>query len=32
LVREGLITFLQREYPNALPKFRAELLEAKPAG
>ena len=24
-VREKLIGFLQSEYPNALPKFRAEL-------
>lgn len=24
-VREGLVTFLQQEYPTALPRFRAEL-------
>lgn len=28
-VREGLITFLQREYPDALPRFRAEIREAE---
>ena len=26
-VREGLIEFLQREYPQALPRLRAELAE-----
>jgi small-conductance mechanosensitive channel len=26
-VREGLIRFLQREYPDALPRFRAELKQ-----
>lgn len=24
-VREGLVTFLQQEYPHALPRFRAEI-------
>lgn len=26
-VREGLVRFLQREYPEALPRFRAELVK-----
>jgi small-conductance mechanosensitive channel len=26
-VREGLISFLQREYPDALPRFRAEIAQ-----
>jgi len=26
-IREGLIGFLQREYPEALPRFRAELAQ-----
>lgn len=29
-VREGLIAFLQREHPEALPRIRAELTEAAP--
>jgi small-conductance mechanosensitive channel len=28
-VREGLVTFLQRNYPGALPRFRAELKDLK---
>ena len=31
LLREGLIAFLQREQPNALPHVRAELQHAEPA-
>ena len=27
-VREQLVAFLQREYPNALPKLRGELQQA----
>lgn len=27
-VREGLVTFLQRNYPTALPRFRAEMAHA----
>ena len=26
-VREGLVTFLQQEYPTALPRFRAEVAD-----
>ncbi len=29
-VREKLIVFVQKNYPQALPKVRAELVEAKP--
>jgi hypothetical protein len=28
-VREGLVTFLQQNYPTALPRFRAELSDLK---
>lgn len=31
-VREKLVDFLQREYPEALPRFRAELNEAPAEG
>ena len=30
-VREGLVTFLQREYPGALPRFRTELVREEAA-
>jgi small-conductance mechanosensitive channel len=30
-VREGLVGFLQQNYPTALPRFRAELNATKPA-
>lgn len=30
-VREQLVAFLQREYPGALPRFRAEIEQQQPA-
>ena len=30
-VREGLVTFLQQNYPTALPRFRAEVRNEAPA-
>ena len=31
-VREGLVTFLQRQYPDHLPRMRAELMPAEAQG